>query len=358
MNQWANYPGEQGQTRSSGVAYARYTLKGLFDQNVLDGKAVNTLLKEAGLTDFGWDLIWATTADEPERSIADRLAQATGVLIFVHGWTGTRAIWEDIPALAVSADPGLIALVVDHNGFGATQFAGRTPSFEQCSPPTAMGVLERLIDLLGVQPPIDGSRPVTFIGHSMGGAMLFFLNEARWPVGSFARFALAPALLLKDRNHRAFYDALGFGIDLINDLPVLKSVERLIEPEMINILAGGASAFVQAEHRRIYEITPRGITAQTLAAMGLIRAEPQPRLWPSMTVMLSHADRLVGLDPMLALLDTLAFESSQVRVVFGTHYFFSPGEGVHARMHLHNRSLVVDQIHALHQSLRQPTAQN
>ncbi|HEC34597.1 MAG TPA: hypothetical protein ENI37_07765 [Chloroflexi bacterium] len=68
--------------------------------------------------------------------------------------------------------------------------------------------------------------------------------------------------------------------------------------------------------------------------------------------MLGHRDRLVGVAPMLLLLEELGFTSGDVRVVMGDHYLFSVG--LHSRrLHGPNRDILVRQVLGLHRECRQ-----
>jgi hypothetical protein len=329
---------------------AHYTLKDLAERGVLDRGAVNGLLIDAGLEDFGWDVLWAADSSVLDADLPQLLSDVDGYVLFIHGWTGSRAIWEDLPASVVAADRRLVALIIDHNGFGASPFVD-TPGFDRCSPVAAMEVVERWIELLGLRRAPGDPRPktVNFVGHSMGGAALFFLDESRWRLGEQTRTALAPALLLHDDTHRAFYDTLGLGIGLVGRIGVFEVIEQRIKPRILEVLTDGATDGVRAEHLRVYNTTAHGVIARTLAAMGVIRTHPAPHRWDLMRVTLGNRDRLVGLLAMLELLDELYFDVDQVRVVFGSHYFFSVGESM-ARTHAQARDLVLQDILTLHQS--------
>jgi len=146
----------------------------------------------------------------------------------MHGWDGSHAIWEQIPALVCVADPRLVALAADVNGFGGSSFPDELPTLAVCSPAANMAAVERWIELLG-------------------------LRSSRW---------------------RHF------------------------------------------------------------------------------NVVLGHKDRLVGVKPMLELLEELGFASDQVHVVLGDHYLFSVSNQSR-RLHLRNREIVVEEILALHEACRQ-----
>ncbi len=347
--------------RSDGLAphtqSASYSLSTLADKGLLQADEVRGMLLDTGLRDFAWHMTWAddgTNPATPEDELMGRIANADGYLIFLHGWTGTHTIWEDLPAQVVSQNKQLVALTLDHNGFGETPFADLTPDVNQCNPIAAMRAVERWLDLLRLRRQAGDrhSKVVTFVGHSMGGAALFFLDETQWGVGEQTRLAIAPALLLHDETHRAFYTTLGLGIGLVGRLRLLEVIDDLVSPTVLEILTDGATQAVKDEHGRIYATTPKSVTARTFAAMGVIDEHPQPGHWDFMRVVLGHRDRLVGLIPMLDLLNELNFNVDQIRVVLGTHYLFSVGDDM-ARVHSQNRALILQDILDQHEQALQ-----
>lgn len=341
---------ERGPGDVPGTQTAHYSLRDLIKRGFIAASAGRGLLQQAGLIDSVWEVTWADDEPTPPDALEDRLADADGYAIFMHGWTGNHAIWESIPGLVVAQNRRLVALSFDHNGFGAARFATDPPTLEACCPPAAMVVMEQLVNLLGLrrQPGDPRPRVINFVGHSMGGAALFYLNPVFWRIGEETRLALAPALLLEDDIHRAFFTALGIGIGLVNRVRAFEIVERALRPGMIEAICAGASQFVRQQHFRQYEATPRGTTAATFTAMGMLRNREIAEKWDLFRVMLGHRDALVGLVPMMDLLSSLEVPAAQVRVVAGSHYMFSVGpEAVF--QHAQNRELVVRDILALHE---------
>lgn len=250
----------------------------------------------------------------------------------------------------MTSNPRLIAIAVDHNGFGDSRFVDNTPAIERCSPPATMRVIERLIDILKIRRQSGGNAPrvINAIGHSMGGAALFYSDASRWRYAELTRLALAPALLLEDELNRAFFTALGIGIGIVNRLNVFELIERAIKPGIIDTVCNGASQFVRQMHRYVYESTPRGTTAATFMAMGLLKRRDFLHQWDLFRVTLAHRDALVGLVPMMDMLSSFEFPAGQTRVVAGSHYLFSVGpEAVY--QHAQNRQLVVNDILDLHE---------
>ncbi|MEP7288938.1 MAG: alpha/beta hydrolase [Chloroflexota bacterium] len=341
------------QSRSEGptphTQRASYSLRDLALRSFLKPNAVRQLLHDADLSDFSWHVVWGEDYATTDEELEDRLSNVDGYVIFIHGWTGSNAIWENLPGMVINRNRNLVSLVVDHNGFGATPFVQSMPEMDSCNPVAAMTVVEHWFDLLQLrrQPGEPKPKTINFVGHSMGGAALFFLHEENWKFAEATRTAIAPALLLHDELHRAFYTTLGLGIGLVGRIRALQIIDNVVSPSVLEVLAEGATQHVKDEHARIYEITPKGVTARTFAAMGAITQHPEPHQWDLFQVVLGHRDRLVGLVPMLDLLQDLNFDVNQVRVVMGTHYLFSVGNDMQ-RWHEQNRELVLKDILDLH----------
>jgi pimeloyl-ACP methyl ester carboxylesterase len=344
---WVHGYFERGEADIPGTYTAAYRLIDLMMAGLLDAAAGQNFLHEAGLVDFIWQMTWADDSFTSDDQLPARLSAGQGYVLFIHGWTGNYGIWESLPPLVVANDRRLVSISVDHNGFGASLLVDDTPSLETCNPPAAMRTLEAWIDLMGFRHQ-EQPKVINFVGHSMGGAALFYLDPLRWRIGEETRYAIAPALLLEDEQNRVFYTALGIGIGIVNLLPVFEIVERALRPGVIDTLCQGASDTVKGIHAQQYQATPRGITAATFVAMGLLNNREIPRTFDLFRVILGHRDRLVDIVSMLDLLSELEFPASNIRVVAGTHYLFSVGiESVF--QHAQNRELVVQDILALHE---------
>lgn len=339
----------RGEGDVPGTQTALYRMSDLVNHGYLSASAGRGFLLDAGLTDMVWQLTWADDHPTSDDELESLLGECEGYVVFMHGWTGNHAIWESIPGMVTVSNKKLIALAVDHNGFGESRFVDTTPPLDSCNPPAAMRTIESLIDVLHLrrQTGERHNRVINFVGHSMGGAALFYLDPLRWRVGEETRLALAPALLLDDDAKRAFFTALGLGIGIVNRLHVFEVIERAIKPGVIEAVCAGGSYYVKELHRYQYNSTPRGITASTFMAMGLLNNREIPRQFEFFKTMLAHRDSLVGLVPMMDLLSHLEFPASNVRVVAGSHYMFSVGiEAVF--QHAQNRELVVQDILTLH----------
>jgi len=333
---------------------AEYRLTDLMNKGYINKREGTEFLVASGLSDFYWEITWPEDFETPDEFLVDRLSNVQGYVIFVHGWTGNHYIWEETPCRVVLANRQLVSISLDHNGFGFSRFEKSTPDLEECNPPAAMHTIQRWIDLMKIrrQPGQPQIKVINLVGHSMGGATLFYLSPIHWNYGEVTRYALAPALLLEDEIRQVFYTTLGIGISILQRVPILEIFERFIKPAMVHRLTLGSSDFVKSVHSQLYEETPRGITGATFMAMGRLRNYEIARNFSLTRVMLGHRDPLVGLTDMMDLLGKLEFPAGNIRVVPGSHYMFSIGNETHmnAYQHAQNRELVVQDILMLHQT--------
>ena len=158
-----------------------------------------------------------------------------------------------------------------------------------------------------------------------------------------------------DALRKSFYKALGVSIWAGSTTNTLEWLKIKLAPSIVEALIGAASRAVKDEHARIFNATPKGVLAQTLFAMGAVPREVKSRRWEHFRVVPGHKDRLVGVKPMLDLLEELGFTSEQVRVVLGDHYLFSVSNQSR-QLHLRNREIVVQEILALHETCRRGMA--
>jgi pimeloyl-ACP methyl ester carboxylesterase len=358
MGRWDWVRGHRGvrQETTKGIVSAGYSLNTLVQAELIGKQRAASFLAQTGMADFAWRVFWPKTAVGRGR-YSEALARAQGLVVFMHGWDGSHAIWEQIPALVCAANPRLVALAPDVNGFGGSVFAEDLPAIEACDPAANMAAIEHWIELLRLRSSRRATRRlrvVTLVGHSMSGASLFYSDESRWHRGEVARLAIAPALLANDALRKGFYKALGLGIWAGSTANTLGWLKTRLAPSIVEMLIGNASQAVKAEHVRMFNSTPRGTLAQTFFALGAVPNRVKPRCWRHFHAVLGHRDRLVGIKPMLDLLERLGMASDQIRVVLGDHYLFSVSRKSRG-LHLRNREIVIEEILALHEACRRGT---
>ena len=350
------------KSRKAGFApntyVAEYLLTDLIQKGHINRRTGQTFLLKAGLTDFHWEITWQDDTQTPDANLIEHIDKVDGYVVWVHGWTGNMHIWEELPVKAVVAKPQLVSIAIDHNGFGLSPFENQTPALDLCDPQAAMRTLQSFIDLIGIRQQTPGTPPkvINLVGHSMGGATLFFLDSQQWQQGEVTRFAVAPALLAEDETHKAFYSALGVGINLVHDFELLEAFEKILTPRILETLAAGASSLVVALHDKQYKATPRGVTAATISAMGRVDRKTVQKIDKSsfkmMRVMLGHRDPLVDLTSMIDFLGTIKFPAPNIHVVPGTHYMFSVRDDEDSLSSYHHeqaRDMLLKDVLGLHE---------
>jgi len=340
------------QEGQDGVISLSFDLSTLVEKGYL-GKRVFARFREAtGLADFAWRVVYNRRSWGGPIARREILGRAQGFVVFIHGWDGSAEIWESLPAMVCQRNPRLVAFVPDVNGFGASPFIeAEMPKVAQCNPEGCMRAVEKWIETMKFKGRKGTRRVFTFVGHSMGGAALFYINDKDWTEYRVARCAVAPALLCNDTLRQGFYIGLGLGIGAGLQYSLLDKLKEKLAPWLISELISGASEAVKAEHLKIFAGTDKGTIAQTFYALGQAEEPRRRRRWENFRVILGHKDRLVGVAPMLNLLEDLGFRSEDIRVVLGDHYLFSASRQTR-RSHGENRDILLEEILQLHEGCR------
>jgi pimeloyl-ACP methyl ester carboxylesterase len=330
------------------VAMEAFHLSNLVRQNGwVDATGLEQFRQHTGLVDLYWRALYYKYPN-PHKTLAQALAEADGYVFFIHGWDGSHRIWEDLPLRLTVAHKRIVCFNLDVNGFGLSPFTNGIPTAEQCNPAALMAAVELWLSLLKLWPtPRRLRKPFyLFVGHSMGGAALFYKSEIGWRNEAYGLYALAPALFCNDTQRQAFFKTVGIGIRI----PSFTAVKNALAPHIMGILAAGASPEVKNEHIRVFARTPFGTLAQTLYVLGASPTRPERNDWSRFQVALGDKDRLVRLENMLELLDQFGLSSDQVRVASGDHYFFSYGDGS-PLAHKENRKAIMEDLLAFCQRL-------
>ncbi|MBN1220583.1 MAG: alpha/beta hydrolase [Anaerolineae bacterium] len=301
-----------------------------------------------GLADFAWRVYYHRRPAGRVQPVTHLFTRAQGYVIFMHGWGGSHAVWEDIPAIVCQANPHLVCLAPDVNGFGGSPFIeAKSPLLELCGPRGNMQAVELWLDLLKLHRTGHQRQAFTFVGHSMSGASLFHKTQRGWSETRYSLLALAPAMLHKDTIKKALYKTLGVGIGAGVQYGFLDTFKGRLAVSVTELLASNASQAVKDEHVRIFQQTDKGTVAQVFYALGLAEEIPPPRDWGNVFVMLGHKDRLVALGPTLDLLENMGLHSWNLDVMLGDHYFFSVSQQSR-RLHSFNRDELLRHILRLH----------
>jgi len=345
---WLKSPLTKRQESPRWVTSQLHNLKQMATTGFISPKALSSFQDETGLADFTWRVYYHRRPQERVLPTTDLMTKAQGYVILMHGWGGSHAIWEDLPALVCQANPRLICFTPDVNGFGGSPFCqAESPPLRLCGPHGTMQAVERWLDLLKIHRSGPQRQIFTFVGHSMSGAALFHKEIRGWEENRYNLLALAPAMLHKDTVKKAFYRTMGRGIGTGLQYKFLDRFKDRLAMPIIEILAANASRFVKKEHARIFERTAKGTLARTFFALGLAAETPPSRDHCNTYVMLGHKDRLVALGPTLNLMEDMGLTSQNIQVMLGDHYFFSISQQSR-RLHAFNRTDLLHHILRLH----------
>jgi pimeloyl-ACP methyl ester carboxylesterase len=349
---WLNQPQVTRQESSRWVVSQLHSLGHAAANDVISSRLLPRFQKTTGLADFTWRVYFHRRPGRRVQPAAELLSRAQGYVVFMHGWDGSHAVWEDLPAQVCDANPRLVCFALDVNGFGGSPFSeSDMPPLDLCGPRGDMKAVELWLDLLKLHRPGRQGQVFTFVGHSMSGAALFHKAIRGWEKDRYNLLSLAPALLHKDTIKQAFYRTLGLGIGVGLQYEFLDRFKDRRAIQVMELLAADASRAVKKEHDRIFRQTAKGTIAQTFYALGLAEETPPSRNWDNVFVMLGHRDRLVALSPTLDLLESMGLSSHNIQVVMGDHYFFSISQQSR-KLHTYNRSEVLRHILRLHDERR------
>lgn len=349
---WLNDPLATRQEAPRWVVSCLYSLAHAEARGHISRQALPHFGQATGLADFTWRVYYHRRPAGRVLPVADLLANAQGYVIFMHGWDGSHAIWENLPVQVCQTNPRLVCFALDVNGFGGSPFIeAEMPPLDSCGPRGDMLAVERWLDLLKLHRPGRQRQVFIFVGHSLSGAALFHKSTRGWEEDRYSLLALAPAMLHKDTVKQAFYRTVGLGIGAGLQYEFLDRFKDEIAIRVIELLASNASRPVKKEHARVFRQTAKGTIAQTFYALGLAEETPPSRDWSNVFVMLAHKDHLLALGPTLDWLESLGLTTENIQVVLGDHYFFSVSQQSR-RLHAFNRAEVLRHILRLHEEQR------
>ena len=165
---WASRPQRLLRGTGRGVRRAVYDLNSLVEARLIGPRKARRFREVTRLADFTWEATWSIRAG---RQPGEALSRAEGCVVLIHGWDGSRAIWEDLPTRICLGNPRLFVLAPDVNGFGGSPFAEDLPPLNGCDPAAVMQAVESWVDLLNLRSGPRAHRRyrvLTFVGHSRG----------------------------------------------------------------------------------------------------------------------------------------------------------------------------------------------
>lgn len=247
------------------LARADFRLRDLVERDLLDPAPIEAFLGDRGLADLGFS-VWTATqrlgpVDDPRL-----LARAAELAILMHGWGGTREVWQLVAPALCRDNAQAVVITPDLHGFGETPFAG-VPSKAQ----VALGAMALTIGGLTRVLGID-EIPTALVGHSMAATSLLTLADADI-APQVSRVVINPVLVAHDPRLRRRLQASARGAATFGRIgPIRRAVLRRMASTDRNLSM--LTAEVQAAFVEQALSIPGAVMARVLGAF----ADAPPKL--------------------------------------------------------------------------------
>ncbi len=259
------------------IARADHRLNALEESAALPAAACAEFREQTGYADYGFSVFGRVDRLGPLDDPA-AFARAGEVIVLLHGWACTRAVWFDVAAAICRDNAQAIVLVPDFAGFGETRFAAEWPERKHVTPQAHARAVLRVLELLGLR-----ELPAVLMGHSMGGLALLSLTEPE--LGSRTeRIVLTPYV---PTIHPLFLIMLR----VVGVLGVLISGSPRLFARFLRRMVAGQPEL--AEHHRkstliqLFRVTP-GVICRLI--WGIAHARLPPQCMRGVTMLLGEKD--------------------------------------------------------------------
>lgn len=338
MLKWPNVPTATYDYKTSNVTIETFHLSSLARLNLLNNPvAFNRFQQDTGLADFYWE---ASYYQPPgcRRTLREAFEQADGFAIFLHGWNGNHRIWEDLPMRLIQQYQQVVCLNLDIHGFGQSPFIHSYPKPEHADLPAAMASVEKWLETVSLWPATYRQRKpfYLFVGHSMGGGVLFYKDQLSWQNDLYGCYMMSPSMLYHETIRRLLFQIVGAAILIPHVTPIKKLVAQLV----IWVAMNEASRRVKWEHGHYQD--PFETLSGTLTGIGK-SSKPTRTDWSQFKLVLGNRDVLVNPKQMINFVEEFGFKPEQIRVMMGDHYFLSYDKSSPIT-HKYNRQTILDDL--------------
>jgi hypothetical protein len=268
----------------------------------LIGNALSELLATTGLAELGFSVYGCTTRLGAMTSPA-ALARAAEVVVLMHGFGATRAIWHAVAAAVCRDNAEAVVLVPDVPSFGESLFA-TPPTAAQTAPAALVRMIDGLRHALGL-----GGIPTVVLGSSMAGLGLMCLRDA--DLGALVtRIALNPLVPAFDARLRRSLLLAAFLERVLGRWPALRNrMARFFtarELARTNISTDMRAAFLEGCLR-----VPAAVSARLWAgvARAVLPNERQSRL----SIIATFDDHVFRRAALLRATASLGLTEAQIR---------------------------------------------
>ncbi len=339
MLKWTESPTDNHRT-SQNIITASFHFAKLAGQSLLASPtALAEFQQTTGLADFYWEVSYYQEPNT-ESPLAQVLAEVDGFVIFLHGWCGSHLIWEDLPIRLIEQYPRLVCLNLDISGFAQALYLDTSNKTEYARIDNMMASIEYWLGAIGLWPSTYRQQKpfYLFVGHSMGGGMLFYKNQPNWQNEIYGCYLMSPSMYYHDLKRSLFYRLVATAILI----PYTGLIKILSSHGVVWVAMNEASQLVKREHTQNFKNSSLRTLKNTLDGIG--KSPPPPRTdWSQFKVVLGNRDVLVSPKHMLNFVEQLGFKPDQIRVTMGDHYFFSYDE-TSPITHKHNRQTVLTDL--------------
>jgi hypothetical protein len=333
MTKWMEYPTKKIYN-SNGIITESFQFSNLFDNSTL-----TKFKNQTGLADIYWETTYCQK-NNLNITLAETIESVDGFVIFLHGCNGSHYIWEDLPIRLIEQHKNIICLNPDIHGFGKSPFIDNLPSVKYASMPAAMETVEYWLSVIGLWPAVHHKRKpfYLFVGHSMGGGMLFYKDEFNWLNDIYGCYMMGPSMFYNDFKRRFLYKMVAIG----NLIPYITPLKNLSADIMVWSVMNGSSHVAKSEHSHYGSYRDFQTVSATMNGISL-SPKPFRTDWSQFKIVMGHRDIVASPKKMLNYVEQLGFESHQIRIVLGDHYFFSHDENSPDN-HKNNRQIVLEDL--------------
>jgi len=294
------------------IGRAEFRLSDLEARALLPADACAKFRAETGYADFGW-AVYART-DRLGPIGASTMARAGELVVLLHGWACTRAVWHEL-ALAICRDNAdALVLVPDVNGFGESRMPDAVA--RQLEPKALGSAILYWLSLIGLR-----DLPGALVGHSMCGLAISTLAPAQ--LGArMARIAITPAIMEVVPWPR-FLMRMGWSLLLV---AARSKLARALVGRLLSLQAFSAPG-VSREDRLMMARNVVGAPMRTLAmlAHSILTAKLQPKSLRGVDLVFGEKDPMQPVKAQKRLLAEFGGDRDRVhRMGSGGHFPHMP----------------------------------
>jgi serine/threonine-protein kinase len=322
-----------------------YRLSELAAAGLLPAGRVADLLAMSGLAEMGWS-VYGRSARLGPIDDAAAYARAAEVIVLMHGWAVTRAVWSRVAAALCRDNAQAIVLVPDVFGHGETRFARKTPPREVATMQAQAEAVRQWIDVVGLR-----DFPTVMVGHSMSAVGLLCMGDE--DVGPrVSRVAINPVWPMYDVEYRR---RLQLGVVLGHTLARVPGARQWLLAKMVREAPAARELAHDERERMVANVLAmgRGVVNRIV---GSFRAAPLPgKRHDRLMLLIGVNDPLCKPEITTKAMQDLGIRPEQLRLLAtGGHYPHMEAEA-HPEWTARNCDEIVQLVNTMLLSAREGT---